>query len=86
MTKIWTLGFWKPLPAQKETRSDNQPVLVPVAGNVRWASWYLPMILLAAVTLTLGFGAGVFFPVAIQAGQELIDPSGYIQAVFGSAE
>lgn len=86
MTKIWTLGFWKPLPAQEETQLEGQPALVPVTGNTRWTNWYLPIFLLAVVTLTIGFGAGLFFPMAMQAGQELIDPSGYIQAVFRSAE
>ena len=80
MTKIWTQGFWKPDPAEEEGISNGHPVEMPGAG------WYVPMIILAAVTLSIGFGAGVFFPVALQAGQELIDPSMYIEAVFRSAE
>ncbi len=86
MTKIWTLGFWKPDPVEVEGISEGQLAAVPVTGENRWASWFLPMVLLALVTLTIGFGAGVFFPIALQAGQELIDPSLYIEAVFRSAE
>jgi len=85
MTKIWNLGFWKPDPAE-EAAAEGQPVAVPVTVRTRWAAWYLPMILLALVTLTIGFGAGQFFPIAVEAGQQLIDPSGYIEAVFRSAE
>ncbi len=86
MTKIWALGFWKPAPAEKEAMVKGHPVAVPVTGSERWGAWYLPMILLALVTLTVGFGAGVFFPIAMEAGQQLIDPSQYIEAVFRSAE
>ena len=86
MTKIWTLGFWKPDPAEEEGISEDQLAAVPVTGATRWSAWFLPMVLLALVTLTIGFGAGVFFPIALQAGQELIDPSLYIEAVFRSAE
>ena len=85
MTKIWTLGFWKPDPAG-EAVSEVQPVAMPVTGATRWSSWYLPMVLLALITLTIGFGAGVFFPIALDAGQQLFDPSVYIEAVFRSAE
>lgn len=87
MTKIWTLGFWKPHPAEEEeSEAEGHAVAIPVTGMRQWAGWYLPMILLALVTLSIGFGAGSFFPVALQAGQELFDPSLYIEAVFGSAE
>jgi multicomponent Na+:H+ antiporter subunit D len=86
MTKIWTLGFWKPAPVDEEASLEAQPALVPVTGSTRWTGWYLPILVLALVTLAIGFGAGAFFPVAMQAGQELMDPTGYIQAVFGSAE
>lgn len=86
MTKIWTLGFWKPAPAENEQVPEGQQPVVPVTGTTRWSSWYLPMVVLALITLVIGFGAGVFYPIALQAGQQLIDPSLYIQAVFGSAQ
>ena len=90
MTKIWTLGFWKPAPEDEpatESEGVPQPAAIPVTGGrPSWTLWYVPMIMLALITLSIGFGAGVFFPVAVQAGQQLIDPSEYILAVFRSAE
>lgn len=76
MTKIWNLGFWKPAPEEAG---------VPVTGGTSWKGWYVPMILLAAVTVTVGIAAGVLFPIAMEAGRGLIDPSQYIEAVFRSA-
>jgi multicomponent Na+:H+ antiporter subunit D len=88
MTKIWTLGFWKPAPEEDAQPAEQLPIVsvVPVTASPRWTAWYVPMILLALVTLTIGFGAGVFFPIAMQAGQELFDTSAYIEAVFRSAQ
>jgi multicomponent Na+:H+ antiporter subunit D len=86
MTKIWTLGFWKPSPEEVEKQAGAAGQPAPPEGRAGWALWYAPMVLLAVVTLVMGFGAGLVFPVAIQAGQELIDSSGYIAAVFGSGE
>jgi len=86
MTKIWTLGFWKPDPSEAQAFSAAHAVAVPVAPKTRWGAWFLPMVLLALVTLIIGFGAGLFFPVALQAGQELSNPSIYIEAVFRSAQ
>lgn len=86
MTKIWTLGFWKPAPADEAKEASAESAVVSTSPQPRWASWYLPMVVLALVTLTIGFGAGLVFPVAVQAGQGLFDPSGYIEAVFRSAQ
>jgi multicomponent Na+:H+ antiporter subunit D len=86
MTKIWTLGFWKPDPADQAAETTGSSPAIPVTGKSHWAAWYLPMVLLALVTLMIGFGAGQFFPVALEAGQELFNPSAYIEAVFRSGK
>lgn len=86
MTKIWNLGFWKPDPVQEPAIAEGQPAAIPATGKTRWLAWYLPMILLGLITLSLGFGAGQFFPLAVEAGQQLMDPSGYIEAVFQGAK
>ena len=88
MTKIWTLGFWKPIPETEggEDVPVNAQPPVAVSGEAGWALWYAPILLLIAVTLVISFGAGVVFPLVLQVGQELMDPSRYIQAVFGSVQ
>lgn len=84
MTKIWTLGFWKPAPEPENGAGAPPPAAV--SERKGWALWYAPILLLIGVTLLISFGAGVVFPLVVQAGQELMDPSGYIQAVFRSAQ
>jgi multicomponent Na+:H+ antiporter subunit D len=86
MTKIWTLGFWKPGLSEEDVNAVSPLAAISVTDRPRWSAWYLPIILLVCVTLVIGFGAGKFFPIAVNAGQELFNPSGYINAVFRSAE
>jgi multicomponent Na+:H+ antiporter subunit D len=51
-----------------------------------WKHWLAPMVILTVVALFVGIGAGIVFPVTMRAGQELIDTSGYITAVFRSGQ
>jgi multicomponent Na+:H+ antiporter subunit D len=51
-----------------------------------WGLWLGPIIALAMITLLIGLGAGVSFPLALRAGAELMDPAGYIAAVYGSSQ
>jgi multicomponent Na+:H+ antiporter subunit D len=100
MTKIWTLGFWKPDPETEEVVAPNGAtsgessapkaaevgIVVSPSAERQWALWYLPIILLALVMLAISFGAGATIPLALEAGQQLMNPAGYIQAVFGSGQ
>ena len=43
----------------------------------------LPIAFLAAITVLIGLGAGPMFRFALQAGEQLMNPSIYIQAVLG---
>jgi multicomponent Na+:H+ antiporter subunit D len=81
MTKIWNEAFWKPAPAV-EAHAVN-----PVENeHIIWPLWLAPIVLLASITLIIGFGAGGTFALALRAGQELMNPAGYILAVFGSSQ
>jgi multicomponent Na+:H+ antiporter subunit D len=82
MNKIWMLAFWKPI---EEAQTEGLAP-VPITGPLQWALWLSPVVGLTIVTLLVSFGAGLLFPIAMQAGQELMDPSGYIEAVFRSGE
>ncbi len=77
MTKIWIQAFWKPLPA------DGAPAgPAPLSGFERVAL-YTPIIVMCAVTVTIGIWVEPFFVFAERAAQELIEPAGYVAAVLG---
>ncbi|MDZ7799461.1 MAG: Na+/H+ antiporter subunit D [Trueperaceae bacterium] len=71
MTKIWQAAFWKPAPEGREV-GPRPPwaMIAPVAG-------------LAAVTLLIGFWSGPFLALSQAAGDELMNPQGYVRAVLG---
>lgn len=73
MLKIWNEAFWKPL-------DDRSPM---TDGHRISVALIAPIVLLAMLTLLIGFGAGPIFALAVRAGAELMNPAGYIQAVLG---
>jgi multicomponent Na+:H+ antiporter subunit D len=84
MTKIWTQAFWKPAPEIEDLECVDRLLSQHEDVRAKKGQWYIPIILLAVITLLVGFGAGFVFPIAVQAGEQLINPAGYIEAVFRS--
>jgi multicomponent Na+:H+ antiporter subunit D len=72
MLKLWTEAFWKSAPDM-----DTEQLVV----NVR--VWLYPIVFLASLTVLIGIAAGPLFRFALQAGEQLMNPSFYIQAVMG---
>lgn len=76
MLKIWSYGFWSP--------SKGNHVVVPegapIPRNLR--SGYIGACLLIVTALFLGFGAEPVYKIAFHAGDQLINPSAYINAVL----
>jgi multicomponent Na+:H+ antiporter subunit D len=72
MLKIWNEAFWKPLDRQPMT--DDRRISIALL---------IPIVLLALLTLLIGFGAGPIFGLALRAGAELMRPAEYIRAVLG---
>lgn len=72
MMKIWNGAFWKPAP-------DEAPAPQAAVGLT---SQLLPIGLLAAITVLIGFAAGPVFTLAQRAGERLINPAAYIRAVL----
>ncbi len=70
MSKVWLEVFWK-----------YDPVPSPAAP--RMLSLVLPTALLAAGSIALGLTAGPAFDLALQAGEQLMNPEVYITAVLG---
>ncbi len=78
MIKIWNEAFWKSAPersimAVRHWRSNRATRLAMLT----------PIIALAAVTLTIGFFAEPFLNFSMRAGEQLLNKSAYIDAVFG---
>ena len=88
MMKIWNEAFWKTLVGgehasravasnQTSVSSDQSPV-----SSGRWAVLLAPIVLLAAITVAMGLGAGPAFALALRAGEQLMHPALYVEAVL----
>ena len=76
MIKIWTQAYWKAQPEMTE-----RPL--PPRG-IGWGIRFAPVILLAGCTIVLGLGAEYFLGVAQTAANQLLNPSLYVETVFGT--
>jgi multicomponent Na+:H+ antiporter subunit D len=75
MLNLWMEAFWKPAPDMETGERDR---------NVR--AWLYPIVFLASLTVLIGIGTGPLFRFALQAGEQLMNPSLYIQAVMGGIQ
>lgn len=76
MMKIWNEAFWKTAPEPDGPEGGSRTSLT---------AYMIPIGLLAAVTLAIGFLAGPVFGVAQRAGEQLADPGRYIAVVLGES-
>jgi len=72
MVKIWNEAFWKKQPQELTTSKGTIPV-----------SMFVPVIILALGTITLGVFAEYFIDISIRAAEQLINPEDYINKVLG---
>lgn len=77
--RLWVEVFWRETPLKGIEKEDFFKVM-PVAGKVRLV---LPVILLATVSLYIGFFAENIIAVSGRIARELLDTSFYIEAVMG---
>ena len=75
MVKLWAEAFWKSAPQPDTTNNAAPDINVPFC--------LLPIALLTLATVIMGVGAGFSFTIALQAGEQLMNPALYIQAVIG---
>lgn len=78
MLKLWNEAFWKPLSVSAAGTGE-------AASLGRLRGWLVSVAFLAAITVLIGFGADSFFGIALLAGEQLMNPQMYIQAVLGGA-
>ncbi len=77
MTKIWANAFWKAAPAALPDCSGM--------NRRQWRGFLSPMVVLAVITVAIGFFAGAVYDVAGAAAEQLMNPDAYIKAVLGGA-
>ncbi|MEH0741114.1 Na+/H+ antiporter subunit D [Vibrio cholerae] len=75
MVKIWAEAFWKKLPEDAE--------VLPAMSDSERFFLYLPIILMAIITVTIGINAEWFVNLASMTADQLLDPAQYINAVLG---
>ena len=80
MAKIWAAAFWGDTP---HTAANSAEQSWKTCSLAQKTALYLPMILLGALTLTIGLMSQPFFELATQAAEQLLNPTGYIDAVLG---
>jgi len=81
MIKIWAEVFWK---ARPEEATTGAPVMDVASPGLHWL--YVPIVLLAGLTVLIGVAGQPIFEVSMQAAEQLLDNSAYIEAVLGSEE
>lgn len=81
MIKIWNEAFWKPRKAK-----DNDAEKHHSTDDRSWTTMLAPIAILAAITLILGLGASPAFDLALRTGEQLMNPSMYIQAVLEAGQ
>ncbi len=75
MTKIWASVFWKAAP-------DPLPDCHGMTAW-QWRGFLLPMIVLAGITVLIGFFAAGVYDVSQMAAEQLMNRDAYIRAVLG---
>ena len=81
VTKVWIEAFWKN-PSKETLELVERPNPFNVRGK-KLLPLFVPIVTLAALTLVLGLASEAVLAVATEAGEQLMDPSRYIQAVLG---
>ena len=80
MTKIWNEAFWKDDPRGSENIIVDSFSTVTLSKKVLMLS---PIIILALITIVIGFNAEPFFDLANNAAAQLLNPNEYISKVLG---
>jgi multicomponent Na+:H+ antiporter subunit D len=80
MTKIWAEAFWKEPPAVQKSGEPRR--LSPMTATLLFG----PMVIMALILVVIGLGAESLFAMAMRAGEQLMDPSEYIDVVLGARQ
>jgi multicomponent Na+:H+ antiporter subunit D len=75
MTKIWAEVFWKANPEVEPIQLDQPRLLTSLALMIA------PIAVLAGITVVISLYSEPLFQLALRAAEQLLDPTGYIEAV-----
>lgn len=81
MVKIWNEAFWKKDPDLVDVEAKKQTIQGLFSKQNRFMT--IPIIMLALITLTIGFYPEPFFQIAERTANELMNPDLYIKTVLG---
>lgn len=81
MSKIWHEAFWKPKPSTSGEYGPHDPA-APGGARTQIPLMIAPIVVLIAITISMGLMAGVFYDLAIDAADQLTTPDLYIRAVL----
>lgn len=77
MTKIWAEAFWKSAPESEESTETSEADTKPVS------SWLMtPVVIFAGIAACMGLFGEPFLRAMTLAGEQLLNPQGYIDAVL----
>ncbi len=79
MTKIWNEAFWKNIPDKVDTASAVPFRMLSLSIKL---SFILPIVILAIITIAIGFFVEDFFALANTAAEQLMNPTLYRQTVL----
>lgn len=79
MTKIWNEAFWKE-PTDEAFNPDRLPAL---SSGTRW-SMLAPIVFLAVIATGMGIVVEPLLVITEAAAEQVLNPSGYIEAVLGN--
>ena len=75
MLKIWSYGYWHP------PQGDHVAAMAAGDPKQKLPCAYIGIVLLVVTALFLGFAAEPVYQIAFNAGEQLTDPTAYIEAV-----
>lgn len=81
MTKIFAEAFWKDTPQDADTPVDTPEW----SRSERWAL-YIPVMLMAGAAVLLGLMAETCMELVLRAGEQMVNPTEYINAVLQSRQ
>ena len=81
MTKIWTEAFWKADPGKLRGSPERPEMTNQRKREIGVMS--SAVVLLALITLTIGFMAGPAYRLAERAAGEVLDRAGYVRSILG---
>ena len=77
--RVWALSYWKPVDVDAENSPQNAN-----AKSALGASEFVPLIGLTIIVVGVGLFPQTVFELAYEASEQLVNPTAYIESVFGS--